>query len=301
MSGRPLAQRRHAQRVDVEAIVEILSKAARVDFALEIAVGGRDDARRDRDGPVAADTHHLPVFEHAQQLGLRRQRQLSDLVEKQRSAAGVLECAAAQAIGAGKRAALVAEQLALDQLLGQRRAVHRDERRLRARPQPMQLARDQLLARAALTDDQDTARNRRDTRDAHRAARASGALSPMSDVSPSNRDCSDRSSLDQPPARHRVFDLLNHALDRLRLVDESVRAQPHGLNAAIVTAGAGVDDDGRVDAALLQTAQDLETIGPRHLEIEDHAIDRLARQNVERLRRHRRRPSCRISPTRFRS
>ena len=83
--GQPLAQRRDAQRVDVEAIVEVLTEAARLDLALEIAIGGRDDARRDRDGPVAADAHHLPLFEHAQQLGLRRQRQLADLVEEQRA------------------------------------------------------------------------------------------------------------------------------------------------------------------------------------------------------------------------
>ena len=164
--GQPLAQRRDPQRVDVEAIVEILPKAARVDLALEIAVGGRDRrARSTSDRPVAADPHHLPFFEHAKQLGLRRQRQLSDLVEKQRSAGRVLERALAQAIGAGKRAALVAEQLALDQLLGQRGAVHRDQRRLRARSSPMQLARDQFLARAALPDDQHAARNRRDARD----------------------------------------------------------------------------------------------------------------------------------------
>ena len=196
--GQPLAQRRHAQRVHVEPIVEILPKAARLDLVLEIAVRRRDDARRDRDRAVAADARHLPVFEHAQQLGLRRQRQLSDLVEEQCSVARVLERAPAQAIGAGKRAALVAEQLALDELLGQRRAVHRDQRRLLARSQPMQFARDQFLARAAFADDQDAARNRRDTRDRARSERI-GALSPMSDVSPSNRDCSDRSSLTSRP------------------------------------------------------------------------------------------------------
>src|SRR5439155_3150536 len=45
--GQPLAQRRDPQHVDVEAIVEILSKAAGLDLALEIPVRGRDDARGD--------------------------------------------------------------------------------------------------------------------------------------------------------------------------------------------------------------------------------------------------------------
>src|SRR5207249_6811486 len=116
--GQPLAQRRDPQHVDVEAIVEILSKAASLDLALEIPVRGRDDARGDLDGPVTADSHHLPFFEHAKQLGLCRQRQLSDLVEEQRSCACVLERAPAQAIRTRERAALVAEQLALDERLG---------------------------------------------------------------------------------------------------------------------------------------------------------------------------------------
>ena len=36
--GQPLAKRRHAQRVDVEPVVEILPKAACCDFLLEVAV-----------------------------------------------------------------------------------------------------------------------------------------------------------------------------------------------------------------------------------------------------------------------
>ena len=89
--------------------------------------------------------------------------------------------------------------------------------------------------------------------------------------------------LHQPPARDRVLDLLHDALDRLRLVDEPVGAEPHRLDAAVVAAGAGVDDDRRVDAALLQPPQDLEAVGARHLEIEDDAVDRLAGEDVERL------------------
>ena len=131
--------------------------------------------RGDLDRAVAADSHDLPFFEHAKQLGLCRQRQLSDLVEEQRSGAGVLERAPAQAIRTRERASLVAEELALDELLGQCRAVHGDQRGFRAGSSSMQLARHQFLARPALAHDQDTARNRRNARDRitqrpHRAA-----------------------------------------------------------------------------------------------------------------------------------
>ena len=146
----------------------------------------------------------------------------------------------------------------------------------------MQLARDELLAGPALPHDQDTARNRRDAREGVTQRTHRGAVTDERRVAVKPR--LQRSQLaDQLPARHGVFDFLDHALDRLRLIDESVRPQPHRLHTAVVTAGARVNDHRRVDAALLQAAQDLEPVDPWHLQIEDHAIDRFARQDIERL------------------
>ena len=51
-----------------------------------------------------------------------------DLVEEQRAARGLLDAADLGRDRAGERALLVAEQLGLEELLGQRRAVDRDER-----------------------------------------------------------------------------------------------------------------------------------------------------------------------------
>ena len=71
-------------------------------------------------------------------------------------------------------------------------------------------------------------------------------------------------------------------LDRLGLVDEPVRAEPDSLNAAVVAAGPGIDDHGRVDTTMLHASEHFETIYPWHLEVEHHAVDRLPRQHVER-------------------
>ena len=46
-----------------------------------------------RDRLVGAERLDRPLLQHAQQLGLRRQRQLGDLVEEQRAAVGGLEAA----------------------------------------------------------------------------------------------------------------------------------------------------------------------------------------------------------------
>jgi len=57
----------------------------------------------------------LALLQHSQQFGLRRSVQVADFVEKNRSAVRELELAAPRRDGAGERALLVAEQLALDQ------------------------------------------------------------------------------------------------------------------------------------------------------------------------------------------
>ena len=59
-----------------------------------------------------------------------------------------------RSVGAGERALLVAEQLRLEQLGGDRRGVERDERLVRARDCVVQRARDQLLAGARFAGDQ---------------------------------------------------------------------------------------------------------------------------------------------------
>jgi len=93
----------------------------------EIAVGGRDHAQVDLHWSGRADTLDLALLEDAQQLRLCRKRELADLVEKQRAASGKLDLAWLGAGRTGEGAALVAEQLALDELARQRCAVDRDK------------------------------------------------------------------------------------------------------------------------------------------------------------------------------
>ena len=75
----------------------------------------------------AAEPLELVLLQHAQDLGLRVRAHVADLVEEQRAAVGLLEAADALLVGAGERALLVAEELGLEQVLLQRRAVHLDE------------------------------------------------------------------------------------------------------------------------------------------------------------------------------
>src|SRR6266571_3219631 len=116
-------------------------------------------------GPVAAEPRDLPLLDDPQQFGLGGEGQLADLVEEQRAARRGLERALAQPGGAGERAALVTEQLVLDEVLGERRRVERNQRGLGVRAEAVQLAGDELLPGAALAHDQYRARDLRDAPD----------------------------------------------------------------------------------------------------------------------------------------
>src|SRR5205814_639699 len=112
---------------DVEPVEEILAEAALLDLSLEVLIGRGDDADIDGDRLRAADALEFLLLEDAKHLGLRLERHVADLVEKERSAVSEVELAAPELRGAGEGAFLVAEKLAFDQLLGDGGAVHFDK------------------------------------------------------------------------------------------------------------------------------------------------------------------------------
>ncbi len=130
--GRPLAQRRHLEGEGADAVVEILAKAPLGHRASKLAVRGAEDADVDGDLRRAAEAGDGPRLEHAQQLGLQVQRHLADLVEEQGAAVRRLEVPGAPALGSGEGAALVAIELALEQVLRRARRSS-GERRARRR------------------------------------------------------------------------------------------------------------------------------------------------------------------------
>ena len=113
---------------DVEPVVEILAEAAALDLVLEDAVRRGDDADVDLLGLAVADAEDDALLERAQQLHLEVERQLADLVEEERALVGRLELAGPRRDGARERALHVAEELALDEVLGDGAAVDDDER-----------------------------------------------------------------------------------------------------------------------------------------------------------------------------
>ena len=142
----PLAQGRQAQTDDIQPVKQILAEQSLLDPRFEILVGRRDDTYIGLDRLMSADSVKIAVGEHPQQPRLQFLRHVANFVEKQRAAFGLLETPAAHVLRAGKCAALMPEQLGLQQFLGDRRGVDRDERPARTRTVAMQRAGYQFLA-----------------------------------------------------------------------------------------------------------------------------------------------------------
>ena len=157
MSPRALAQRRQLDGDHVETPVQVRAKFSGGDLALQVAVGGGQDANVDSRGRLFADRVELAVLDEAQELGLDAQLHLADLVEEDGAAVGLREAARPRARRAGERPLGVAEQLGLDQVRGDGRAVHRHERLVLARRAGVQRAGGQLLAGARRAGDEDRA------------------------------------------------------------------------------------------------------------------------------------------------
>src|SRR5262249_52030115 len=138
-----------------EAKIQILAKAALLDLEARLTVGRGDEAHVDVPGVHAAHARELAGLDHAQELRLHGERHLGGLVEEHRAAMRGLEEAVLSLRGPGEGAALVAEQLGLEQRLRERRAVEAQERTRTPRGARVDRLRDDLLARAGLSEDED--------------------------------------------------------------------------------------------------------------------------------------------------
>ena len=127
---RALAQRRHGERHDIQPIKQIFAKAALGHGLLEIEIGDGDDAQSRRQNHCLATSQAIetPLFNDAQQFGLHGRRKGGNLIEDQGAGAGQLQAPTLHLSGAGKGTGLVAEQLALHELVGQAGTIDLEQR-----------------------------------------------------------------------------------------------------------------------------------------------------------------------------
>src|SRR4029077_20623240 len=106
-------------------------------------------------GVRAADPLELLRLEDTKQLRLQLQWEIADLVQQQRAVLSELEPANPSRDGARERAALVSEELTVQQSGGDGGAVEFDERGAPPRAQAVHQPGDQLLASSRLAADED--------------------------------------------------------------------------------------------------------------------------------------------------
>ncbi len=265
---------------DVQPEVEVFPESRGADLGRQILVGRGQHAHVHPHACCPADRLDDLLLQRAQHLRLRLQAHVADLVEEQRAAVGELELAAPIRGGAGERSLDVPEQLALDQLLGDRGAVDFDERSGSTAAHRVDAARDELLAGAVLAVDQHPAVGRRGHRHLLAQLRHHVALAhhrqPAIDVG------AQRAVLGlEPPLTDGVADDEHGLLERERLFDEIERAQLDRAHRRLDVAVARNHHHGRVDAALAQPRQRDQPVHSRQPDVEHDDVVRRARHAVE--------------------
>src|SRR5580704_3512965 len=149
-----IAERGNLNLDCVQTEEKILPEASGRDFLIEVGIGGGDDPHIHAAGLGRSDAFHLTAFEHAEQLGLLRNWDIGNFIEKQRSAVSQFEAADAVGLGVGEGAFLVTEQFALENAFRQTAGVDGNQRPRCAVRERMQRAGDDFLAAAMLAGDE---------------------------------------------------------------------------------------------------------------------------------------------------
>ena len=143
------------QRYHMESVIEILAKTAGGHLLQGIAIGGTDDAHIHLLGHRGAYFLKTARLQEAQQFALQLQLHLADLIHKQ----GATVCSSRGANPLADRAGIgafdVTEDLALHQVLGDRRTVERHQLLALTAAQPVDRFGTQLLAGTTLAGDED--------------------------------------------------------------------------------------------------------------------------------------------------
>ena len=150
-----LAQRRHFDVQDIEAVIKVLSEAAGTHRGLEVHVSSRNDAHIDVHHPGGTHPDHGRLLQKTQQARLGTERQVAYFVEEDRTAVCSFDAADLFVMSPRESAFLVAEQQALYQSLRHRSTVDRNEGSAAYGRTAVHGERRQFLADAALAGDED--------------------------------------------------------------------------------------------------------------------------------------------------
>ena len=261
-----LAERGQHNREDMQAVVEICAECALLHGLLQVLIGGGDHPHVRPNRLPAPDPLELALLQHPQERNLGLGRQIPDLVEEERPPFRLFEAAQMPLERARERPLLMTEQLRGDQRRRDRGAVDIDEA-LRGSSGPfVDGARDDLLARPCLSQNQHCRIRGRHHRDFVQHRPQSGAR--PDDVRKFARRTVRPSRPRLPGPSHPLLNGIQEGLLLERLRQEVHRARldrPHrGRNIGV----AGEKDDREVRPNLGQLLLQVESRDSGELEIQ---------------------------------
>ena len=159
----PLPKRWKPNPENTETMEQVAAKEPSLHGLFEIGARGGDEARLELDGLCPAEPLESTLLDRTQELGLVERRKFANLVQKQRALAGKLKFSCFSLSRAGKRATLVAEELALEQALGNARKVDRDHGKSGPLSPQVQRMRREVFSCTALPAQNDIAGRDRET------------------------------------------------------------------------------------------------------------------------------------------
>src|SRR6185369_2501103 len=158
----PFAQRGHGERKHAQPVEEVLPELSLGHGAAEVAVRRGDDPDVHAARPRAAHRLELALLQDAKKLSLELERKLANLVEEDGPPVRKREAALATGGGTSEGAALVAEELALDQRGGDGCAVPLHRRLVPAAAALGDGRGEELLPGPGLAEDEHRRVRRRD-------------------------------------------------------------------------------------------------------------------------------------------
>src|SRR6185437_6436075 len=129
-----LTKRRDLKGDDIETKIEIFPKGSSVHLLLDLSIRRRDETEVRTEIIRSSEPPKRSFLNYPQQLCLHRQIEIPDLVKKQRAAFRLFQQPELALIGAGKGSALIPEEFAFKEILGNRGTVDPHERPRRPRP-----------------------------------------------------------------------------------------------------------------------------------------------------------------------
>src|SRR5215467_5985189 len=150
-----LAQGGNVDRKHVQAVEEILAKCSLLDHGAQITMRGGDHADIDLVRVVAAKPLEFLLLQDPQQFCLELERNVPDLVEKERPLVRQFEASRFLGDRPRKGSLFVPEELALQEAERDRRTIQLDEGSLPASAQIVDGARNEFFAGSGFAQDQD--------------------------------------------------------------------------------------------------------------------------------------------------